>query len=526
MKVIFLTHQEKLELEKYKNEIKQLKKNNEIKYIENKILAKQIKDNEQIICDLHKRDFKVKYETTTNILKNLIKVDKEKDLEIDYLKKKVISLESKLAMQSVITQKNSSNSSKPSSTNAFKKIITNRREKSSKNLGGQEGHTGVNLVPPNIEDIINEKDTIVDFLEINKTSENKDMVPVIRTIIDIKIIKKVTVVKIYPDLTGKYDIPKEYATFVKYGPTLKSMCVELLIASNNSTDAVKTFVSSITNSKIDLSKGTLINWLKAATSLLSPQIVNIQEKLMCSYYLNNDESQIKINGEAFNVICASNKEYTRLWISKNKSKKAIDNIDFLPHYNGKIVKDGTNLYDSYGDGNLSQCVSHVSRYIKGVSDFNDHKGALDMAKFLSDSIYERTEAIDKGMQKFSDDEYNSYLNRFSNIVKSWKKEWMSSCYNDNPVYDSERRLLQRFEDNKERNEILYFLKDFKVPATNNQAESDLRPIKIKQKIGKFRNENGANYYATIRSCINTYKKQSYNSFEMLIKAFSNDLLII
>ena len=81
---------------------------------------------------------------------------------------------------------------------------------------------------------------------------------------------------------------------------------------------------------------------------------------------------------------------------------------------------------------------------------------------------------------------------------------MKSRKNDNPVYDDERKLLSRFEDEKEK--ILYFLKDFSVPATNSQAEVDQRNAKIKQKIGKFRSVNGANDYSIIRSCINTYKK--------------------
>lgn len=55
---------------------------------------------------------------------------------------------------------------------------------------------------------------------------------------------------------------------------------------------------------------------------------------------------------------------------------------------------------------------------------------------------------------------------------------------ENPVY-GERKLLSRMEDD-DKKEILYFLEDFKIPATNNQAELDQRNIKLKQKIGKFR----------------------------------------
>ena len=74
--------------------------------------------------------------------------------------------------------------------------------------------------------------------------------------------------------------------------------------------------------------------------------------------------------------------------------------------------------------------------------------------------------------------------------------------------------------------LVDLIKDFKIPSTNNQIERDLRPIKIKQKIGKFRSEKGAELYAEIRSCINTYKKQNYSSFSMLEKGFNGELQII
>ena len=78
----------------------------------------------------------------------------------------------------------------------------------------------------------------------------------------------------------------------------------------------------------------------------------------------------------------------------------------------------------------------------------------------------------------------------------------------------------------DRDEILYFLKDFQVPSTNNLAETAQRPAKIKQKIGKFRCSDGANTYAIVRSCISTYKKNSINVFDALISAFNNNTIII
>lgn len=78
----------------------------------------------------------------------------------------------------------------------------------------------------------------------------------------------------------------------------------------------------------------------------------------------------------------------------------------------------------------------------------------------------------------------------------------------------------------DRHEILYFLKDFKIPSTNNDTESAQRPAKIKQKIGKFRSLDGAETYASVRSCISTYKKNRINVLKTLISAFENNPIII
>ena len=78
----------------------------------------------------------------------------------------------------------------------------------------------------------------------------------------------------------------------------------------------------------------------------------------------------------------------------------------------------------------------------------------------------------------------------------------------------------------DREEILYFLKDFKVPSTNNAAESSLRGVKIKQKIGKFRSVDGSENYSIIKSCILTYKKNKVNVLSALVSAFENNPILI
>ena len=69
---------------------------------------------------------------------------------------------------------------------------------------------------------------------------------------------------------------------------------------------------------------------------------------------------------------------------------------------------------------------------------------------------------------------------------------------------------------KLKKDILRFMYDYDIPFTNNQAERDLRMVKVHQKItGGFRSERGARNYALFRSYISTVKKHGLGVFEAI-----------
>lgn len=470
-----------------------------------------LKDNNKLVSNLNKT-----IESLNETIKNQSKIIEEQANEILRLKNK--------------NNKDSSNSSKPSSTNGFKKVITNRREKSTNAKGAQKGHVAHSL-NNKLNQFISSGNVVEEIIEVNKTENNKHKRYIEKVVIDIKITKHIKRYRYYPYEDGKYHIPKIHNQCVQYGNNIKAITVDLMNNLYNSTDGVVRFIGDITNKGITLSKGTLINWNNELANKLAPELENIETHLIDSYFINHDESQIKIDGNGYNVLCACNKTHVRLWEHKHKSQQALDEIGFLPKFHGVIVKDGTELYNKYGCF-LSQCISHIQRYLKGIYDFVSHKGPKKMSEFFTKYNNKRTEYINKGIEKFSDNEYHKIISEYDCIINEWEKELREDT--NNHLFEDENNLFTRLKyDNKtmdenirgDRDEILYFLKDFKVPSTNNNAESSQRGVKIKQKIGKFRSVSGADSYLNIKSCILTYKKQNIDILKALTSAFNGNTII-
>ena len=81
-----------------------------------------------------------------------------------------------------------------------------------------------------------------------------------------------------------------------------------------------------------------------------------------------------------------------------------------------------------------------------------------------------------------------------------------------------RNLLDRLTTREDQ--VLAFWHDWAVPFDNNQAERDLRMLKVQQKIsGTFREAAGADAFCRIRGYVATLRKQARHVLTALELAF-------
>lgn len=465
----------------HKKEIKQLKK-------ENQRLVNELNDTiKSLQISLEKSEQK----------------NKELLLEIERLKNN--------------NNKDSNNSSKPSSTNGYKKIINNR-DKSNKPKGGQKGHKGTTLTKEDIDKMINngEIDEIIE-VEENKTENNKNLIPIITYEYDIEIKRKVIKHITYPnEPTNILKSP------VSYGNNLKVIC-NILGMKYMSMDGIKSFISEITNSKINLSKGTIYAWKKEISNKLSKsEYKKIQDILLNSLVLHVDETPIKINGEQYYIHSISNDTHTLQYVNKKRGEDAIKEFGFLEKYQGILVHDHFTMYYNYGSYN-AECNVHVLRYLNGVCEFTKHRWAKEMKELLLEAKARKEELISLGKDSMTENEYNDYKKRYLDLIKLGSEEYKKD-YETNAYKDEERKLLNRME--AYINNHLLFLEKFYVPFSNNRAETDVRHVKIVQKIGKFRSIDGATNYVITRSCYSTYQKNKVNIYDSLTSVLSNKPVLI
>ena len=435
-----------------------------------------------------------------------LKIEHKKEIdalksENQQLKKEIVSLKQENAKLKEIINKNSGNSSKPPSTDGFKKIH-NSREKSGKRPGGQLGHKGTIPIlfdnPTRTVDIKPEKCKCGGKVKYSGKYTAKQSV-------DINIVVDITEYREHEGVCEccghkvKNNAPVN--DVITYGDGLKGLSAMLTAEGCVSINRTRQTISELTGGRINLSEGTIVKWNKELAACVAPAVEKIKETLLVAPVLHKDETGIHIGNKLHWFHVLGNKTHTLYCSHPKRGNEADKEMGVLPAYSGTLVHDHLKALYAFLCIH-SECNAHILRYLAAAIENKKRKWAANMIKLLLD-------AKDGG-------EANEIFRRYDEILEQGRQEFLQD---EGADYNGEdMKLYRRMKEYKE--EHLRFVTNKNVPFDNNQAERDLRMIKAKTKIsGCFRGEDGGKVFAAIKSYTSTLRKNGLNLFQGIKSAF-------
>ena len=425
---------------------------------------------------------------------------------------------------------NSRNSSVPPSRdpNRKKKV----RQKSGKKVGGQPGHKGSTLQQiKNPDEVISLK---VDPKTLPDDQILKEMTPLRRQVFDIKISRHVIEYQAqrFKDQQGKIyeaDFPIGVNSAVQYGTHVRAKVVYQSVYQSTSNERIcDEFEHQV---GIPISSGTVVNCIFEGADKLKPFEKAAKYALLESPVNCSDETGGKVGKEKIWLHTLSSPLWTLIAPHEKRGTEAMIDFGCLPKYTGTLIHDNWQPYFSFSCTH-GLCNAHHQREL--VRAFEDD--GQQWAKKMSDLLEEMRRATEEAGGSLTFQERTPFEERYDAIFTEGEKE----CPLPVPQEGKRRRgrvkrgksrcLLDRLRERKA--ETLLFMRDPLVPYTNNLAERDIRPFKLKEKVsGCFRSMKGAEAFCLLRSFISTcikHKVSVYKSltdlFEGIMPQFVKDVL--
>jgi transposase len=204
---------------------------------------------------------------------------------------------------------------------------------------------------------------------------------------------------------------------------------------------------------------------------------------------------------------------------------ALDAIGILPGFTGVSVPDGWTSYRHYTACRHALCNAHHLRELTFVEE-ELHQGWAGQLKHLLREMHTAVaQARETGAFRLERGVHDRFIARYEALLGEGLTQNPRSPPPESPPRRGRRKqspvrnLLDRLWSYE--HEALAFLEDFAVPFDNNQAERDLRPVKVQQKIsGTFRSERGADAFCCLRGILSTWRKQGQSALHALESTFA------
>jgi len=231
--------------------------------------------------------------------------------------------------------------------------------------------------------------------------------------------------------------------------------------------------------------------------------------------LHADETGINVGGKRYWLHNASSPGLSHFAPHAKRGGEAIEAIGILPGFQGILCHDHWKPYFHYGRVH-ALCNAHHLRELERAWEQDGQQWAQQVSVLLKEAnkaVHDAGGCLDPAKAEQFRVRYRELLQQ-AELECPAPEPQPKNGRRGRVAKSKSRNLLERLQGFE--NDVLRFLDDPLVPFTNNQAENDLRMIKVQQKVsGCFRSMEGAEIFCRIRSYITTCRKQGITASEAL-----------
>jgi transposase len=432
--------------------------------------------------------------------------------------------------------KDSHNSSKPPSTDGFKqpgRKTVSLREKSGKKSGGQPGHRGntlrmveqpdhtVLLTPHRCEHC--QQDLSQASLARRERVQVFDLPSV-----GLQVTEYQVEVKACPSCQAetRAQLPDGLTVAsAQYGPNVKTLAVYLACVQLLPLARVCQILADLFGTTF--SQASVLAACQQSASALSWVLERIKTALQSSRVIHNDETGFRVNNKRWWLHVACTCWLTLYLAHPKRGKKATEAMGILPQFAGTSVHDSLASYLHYQCLH-ALCVVHYLRELTFIFEQFEQRWANEMKALLLSIKAAVQRAREQGMTSLPQASTQDFEQRYRELVQTGlaanPPPHKPPGKRGAPKKSEALNLLIRLQQYQDL--ILRFMQDFAVPFDNNQAESDLRMMKLRQKIsGCFRTEAGVTIFCDLRSYLSTMHKQGVHLLTALRSAMVGSPLL-
>ena len=463
----------------------------------------------------------------------------EKNKEIDALKKELIEMAKKLHLTEYERDQylaklniDGTNAGIPTSQTPInkKKVVPNSRKETNKKIGGQKNHKKHKLEKFNNEEI-NENEEVT--LDECPHCHSKELIELDSEITkdefdyQIKIIKKRIHFKEYKCPNCQKNVRKNIPSSLKednqYGNNVQATALTLANIGNVPMNKIRKIICGLTINEIDLSEGYIAKLQKRAASKLEQFIIDLKFYITHLNLLYWDDTVIMINTQRSCMRFYGNEDVALYCAHLRKNKDGLDKDNVLKMLSSSTVVEHDHNIINYNDEYSfinAECCQHLIRDLQKVkTNIPNRTWSIKLKELLCEYDHKRKLLIEQNIDHFTEEEFNNFISCFNQCLLLGVEEYS----NDSNVYyaSDEATLIIRLMEY--RDNYIYWTLDFNLPFTNNLSERALRGIKSKMKIsGQFQNIANAEYYAIIKSYIETCYRNGINGHEALIRLLNGE----